>query len=305
MIEELSGDFLQKLRGFYFVAQTGSFSQAAAKMYRNQSTVSHQIKLLEEELGINLFIRTGQGVQLSKHGEALLPHVIELFDKISNIMETFSSSANKIERIVNIQAHPLPLTKFIKNALPSLKEEFPDIIFNFMQEQARPKMLDALDNNLSDFCIAGLDNLSKNYLKIPLYEMKFHIIAHKDFDLPKKLTLENIASLPHISLGEFSNITKDISNVFEKKNLQLNILHTVNLWQILYNMVESGSGVAIVSEVITNSSLTENLQQISLEHLFKGREIGLIYKPSPQLNQQAQDVFEFIVKNKNLLKQEI
>ena len=57
MIEELNGDFLQWLRGFYYVAQTGSIRRAAQMMNRNPSTISYQLRSLEEELNTVLFDR--------------------------------------------------------------------------------------------------------------------------------------------------------------------------------------------------------------------------------------------------------
>ena len=57
MIEELNGDFLQWLRGFYYVSQTGSIRRAAQMMNRNPSTISYQIRSLEEELNTVLFDR--------------------------------------------------------------------------------------------------------------------------------------------------------------------------------------------------------------------------------------------------------
>ncbi|MBW1913143.1 MAG: LysR family transcriptional regulator, partial [Deltaproteobacteria bacterium] len=51
MIEEMGGDFLQWLRGFYYVAKRGSMTLAALEMGRNQPTISHQIKCLENEFG--------------------------------------------------------------------------------------------------------------------------------------------------------------------------------------------------------------------------------------------------------------
>ena len=60
MIDELNGDFLQRLRGFFYVAKTGSFSAASREMRRNQSTISYQVRQLEESLNADLFLRTGR-----------------------------------------------------------------------------------------------------------------------------------------------------------------------------------------------------------------------------------------------------
>lgn len=57
VIEELSGDFFQQLRGFYYTAQTGSMRKAAQLMNRNPSTISWQIRQLEQALGTVLFDR--------------------------------------------------------------------------------------------------------------------------------------------------------------------------------------------------------------------------------------------------------
>lgn len=71
MIEELNGDFLQWLRGFYYVAQTGSIRRAAQMMNRNPSTISYQIRSLEEELNTVLFDRYKKSLLITPEGKKL------------------------------------------------------------------------------------------------------------------------------------------------------------------------------------------------------------------------------------------
>ena len=61
---------LNALRTFEAAARHGSFKAAAAELCVSQSAVSHQIKLLEAELGIRLFVRKPQGIELSRQGRA-------------------------------------------------------------------------------------------------------------------------------------------------------------------------------------------------------------------------------------------
>lgn len=82
MIEQIGGDFLQWLRGFYFVAKRGSVTQAALEMGRNQPTISHQIKCLETEFGVSLFDRSSGKMQLTPEGKALLEKSISLFETV-------------------------------------------------------------------------------------------------------------------------------------------------------------------------------------------------------------------------------
>lgn len=71
---------LVQVRALVFAAQYQSFSKAAAELQLSQPTLSRLIKELEEALGVELFLRSASGVQLSKDGEAILPKAMQLLD---------------------------------------------------------------------------------------------------------------------------------------------------------------------------------------------------------------------------------
>ena len=71
MIEEIEGDLLQWLRGFYAVAEQGSVTQATDLMGREQPTITRHIKCLEKQLGVMLFDRSTGTMKLTAEGKAL------------------------------------------------------------------------------------------------------------------------------------------------------------------------------------------------------------------------------------------
>lgn len=75
------------LRAFESAARTSSFSKAAEELCVTHSAVSHQIKGLEERLGLDLFARSNRGVSLTEAGETLLPVLVEAFDRIADTLE--------------------------------------------------------------------------------------------------------------------------------------------------------------------------------------------------------------------------
>jgi molybdenum-dependent DNA-binding transcriptional regulator ModE len=85
MIDQIGGDFLQWLRGFYYVAKRGSVTQAGMEMGRNQPTISHQIKCLEKEFGVALFERSSGKMELTPEGKALLEKTISLFETVKEM----------------------------------------------------------------------------------------------------------------------------------------------------------------------------------------------------------------------------
>ena len=103
-IEEFSGDFMQWLRGFYHVAQTGSVSAAARKINRNQPTVSQQIKNLEQEFGAWLFDRSKGRMELTEFGRFLLDKTITIFDTINEIQDGVKMAVADLSGRVTVAA---------------------------------------------------------------------------------------------------------------------------------------------------------------------------------------------------------
>lgn len=82
MIEELNGDFIQWLRGFYYIAETGSIRRAAQLMNRSASTLSYQLRELEENLNTVLFDRYRKGMLITPEGRKLLDWTISTFETL-------------------------------------------------------------------------------------------------------------------------------------------------------------------------------------------------------------------------------
>ena len=77
MLETLS---TEQLRTFATIADTGSYTQAAEKLYRSQPALSVQIKRLEEQLGAQLFDRSGRTSTLTEAGRVLLTYATRILD---------------------------------------------------------------------------------------------------------------------------------------------------------------------------------------------------------------------------------
>jgi DNA-binding transcriptional LysR family regulator len=82
---------IQKIETFLAAAENLSLSEAAKQLHLSQPTVSHQIKVLEQELNVTLFIRSNTGLQLTEAGRLLLPWARRLLHDTSNLREMMSS----------------------------------------------------------------------------------------------------------------------------------------------------------------------------------------------------------------------
>ena len=82
---------LQKIETFLCTAEKLNITEAAKQLHLSQPTVSHQIKLLEQELGATLFIRSSTGLQLTEAGQLLVPWARRLLHDTDNLQAMMSS----------------------------------------------------------------------------------------------------------------------------------------------------------------------------------------------------------------------
>ena len=85
---------IRKIETFLCVAQTSSLSEAAKQIHLSQPAVSHQIKMLEEELAVELFIRSNTGLKLTEAGHLLLPYARRLMRDTNDLREMMASLKN-------------------------------------------------------------------------------------------------------------------------------------------------------------------------------------------------------------------
>ena len=95
---------LQQLRYLIAIAETGSMSAAAKRMYASQSNLSIAVKELEREFGIEIFTRTNRGVALTNEGNELLAYARQIVEQ-ANMLEAHYASKSAALRVLRSCVH--------------------------------------------------------------------------------------------------------------------------------------------------------------------------------------------------------
>ncbi len=111
----------RRLLYFYHVAKTGRFTAAEATLNIAQSALSRQLRQLEEDLGVQLFNRTGHGVRLTHYGQILLKHAELILQNMASTIEDLDDARHQPQVNVGIAAPPSFMATYM-----------PDIILGFM-----------------------------------------------------------------------------------------------------------------------------------------------------------------------------
>ena len=116
---------LNALRVFESAARHRSFVAAGKELFVTSSAVSHQVKTLEEYLGLSLFDRSRRAVTLTPEGEQYLSSVRHAFDEIE--MATQRLTANQESNVVKISVAPNFLTRWLMPRMARFQALYPDI----------------------------------------------------------------------------------------------------------------------------------------------------------------------------------
>ena len=116
---------LNALRVFEAAARHLSFKEAAAELNITQAAVSHQIKALEEYLGVELFRRAGRGVKLTEAARAALPRLREGFDSLATAVETIRERGEEAELVIT--APPVFTARWLMPRLADFQKREPRV----------------------------------------------------------------------------------------------------------------------------------------------------------------------------------
>lgn len=141
-----------RIRYFLEVAQTGSFSKAAAHCNVSQPSLSQQILKLEAQVGEPLFKRLRQGAILTEFGEAFLPHARTIEQSMRNASEFASSYRQSIRGTIRMGAIPTVAPYLLPAILDCTSKRYRDIRFE-LHEETTAQLIQKLQSGVIDFAL--------------------------------------------------------------------------------------------------------------------------------------------------------
>ncbi|MGD9033571.1 MAG: LysR family transcriptional regulator [Desulfobacteraceae bacterium] len=288
MIEEMGGDFLQWLRGFYFVAKTGSVTHAALEMRRNQPTVSHQIKCLENEFGVTLFNRASGKMELTPEGKVFLEKVISLFEIVKEMKNEIAGINLEHEgRIVVAATHAI-IHFFLPRFIVDFRSTHPNVKFE-IEGGGLEMILEKVESAEADFGIANLPKVPEALNYDDLFETRPKLIASKKspFSPGKRLTLKQISKAPFLTFPHSSTLRPFIERRFKENDLTLNVVLALNNYNAVKKFVALGLGVSILDDYALTEEDKGKLDIFSLDRFFEKRVYGIITRKKKYLSPAA------------------
>ena len=274
---------LQQLRFLSAVVRNNlNVSAAANELYTSQPGVSHQIKLLEEELDIEIFERSGKKLTgISAAGYAVLEHVDELLTNVKNIKQAAEEYSKFNRGTLSIATTHTQAKYVLPRVIKQFKQMYPNIDLQIHQGNPR-EMCKLAASNQVDFVIATESIPDFDELQtIPCFKWNRYVTVPHQHSLAKKkeITLADIAAFPILTYFMGICNQSQMSEVFKEANLSPNVIFEATDSDILKTYVSLDFGVGILAEMACNKETHDQFSLISCAHLFPSsvNKIGFIH----------------------------
>jgi DNA-binding transcriptional LysR family regulator len=298
-----------RLETFLNAAEYLSFSEAARHMHLSQPTVSHHIKMLEKELAVDLFIRSGSGLKLTEGGRLLLPWARKVLQDAIELKEMMAALQDGIAGNLRIACS----TTAGKYVLPQLAARFsrryPGVRVTIMR-----CMTDLVITNLLDYD-ANLGVVSSEARKDNIEMQEFFrdsitLIVPQDhpFALKREIKPGDLIGEPIIMREPTSGTRRAVLSELAKHDISiddLNIFMQLGNAEAIVRTVAAGYGISFVSESAIDCPLKAGyIAAVTVEDLNLKRKIYMLRKrlDKPCRPQEAFWSFVHDPSNQDLLK---
>jgi LysR family transcriptional activator of glutamate synthase operon len=283
---------------FLAIVKQQNFTHAADNMFISQSSLSKQIKAIENELGVTLFSRDTHRIELTEAGKIFLPFAIKFLKNYSDMVYNLSFFSNNQKSIFTIRVGMIPILCYsgLINQLINLELNNPNMHLDFV-EREQSELLKMLDRNQIDFAIARIDYLSPDdYNFLPLVSEDLGILCSVKCPWASKRIL-NLRDLEHESFvlpNSTSGLYKRCIDAFRNAGFTPKVNYVSSRHEVLLAMVNNSLNLTLLPKNLLSLEYSPKIKYIPLqEHLTS--TIALVRNKETESNQKI-NAFQAMIK---------
>lgn len=248
----------RQLRAFAMLAETGSFTAAAERLYLTQSAVSHSIKALETQLQCALVERLGKKISLTPSGETLLAHARSILRSIDLAQRDVAAVCRPGYGRIRVGAAQTVCQYILPAVVREFRECFPQCEVS-IQSGDTDELLDLLENGQVDVSLGLRVSKYDQFSYRPLFQdhMAYVHSPQHPWATRGKLLLEDLAREQFIVYSRRSLTTRMVGEHFQRSGLRLPLMIELGNMEAIKEFARIGVGVGIIAPWIARKELTE------------------------------------------------
>lgn len=295
---------LWQLRTLRVVAETLNFTKASEKLHLTQSAVSHQIKALEEDLRVPLFIRGKRGVLLTDAGKVALKYAVRILDEAEEMRERLAGREIALAGRVRVAAATQALVFLFAPLFEDFMDAHESVELLFRTTVSTEQTVEDILNGVADVGFASLAVYSPNLQVVELFDDELVLVVGKKHHLTKQaeVSINKIKQEKWILFERGASIRRATDNFFKKVKIEPETALESNDTYFIKIMIEHGLGISLMpSWAVREEIKNGKLAQVKIKNHELRRSVAMVSMKGQQ-SAPIRAFIAFILEHKEQLQ---
>ncbi len=272
---------LQQIKYIFEVARNQlNVSATAESLFTSQPGISKQIRLLEDELGVEVFVRSGKHLtNITPAGREILPVAEHILKQVRKIQDIAASHVNHKEGRLNLSTTHTFSRYFLPEVVSAYRRKYAKVALHILQSSGRRTNAE-LDEGKLDFALVhdGEEGFVDK-VHLPCFFWRKCLIVPKNHVLARKenINFDILAQYPLLTHTSLGGVKNPIQAKFQEFGFAPEIVFSATDCEVIKTYVRMGLGVGIIANMAFEPNNDSDLECISLDHLFAPSLVNVVF----------------------------
>ena len=289
---------LHQLRYLAAVAQSGlNITAAAQKLHTSQPGVSKPIKLLEDELGFQIFTREGRNLtRITPAGQQVIDRALKILQETQAIRDLATELRDEGRGSLSIGTTHTQARYVLPDMVRDFRTRYPHVRLNLHQGTSEQIAEMAAQDRIDCAIATGSEHLFEDMTLLPCYRWHRVMVVPRDHPLAtvQRPTLKQLGAYPIVTYTFSFAGPSSLQQAFAKAGLTADVAITARDADVIKTYVRLGLGVGIVAEMAIDPREDGDLVAIDASHLFSGHVTWIGFRRGVLLRRYMYDFIQLL-----------
>ncbi|MCE2595294.1 HTH-type transcriptional regulator CysB [Motilimonas cestriensis] len=287
---------LQQLRYIVEVLNHSlNVSATAESLYTSQPGISKQVRMLEDELGVQIFERSGKHLtQVTPAGKDIIRIASEILGKVESIKSVASQHTHPDEGTLNISTTHTQARYALPDVIKGFIKRYPKVSLH-MHQGTPSQISEAVAKGTADFAIATEAlHLYHDLVMLPCYHWNRSVVVPRNHPLAdkKRITVEDVAQYSLVTYVFGFTGRSELDAAFNAAGLEPKIVFTATDADVIKTYVRLGIGVGVIATMAIDKHQDNDLVALDASHLFDSSTTSIGFRKGTFLRGYMYDFME-------------
>ncbi|MDT0681447.1 LysR family transcriptional regulator [Roseicyclus sp. F158] len=284
------------IEAFLAIADHGSFQRAAKFLGLSQAALSHRLRKIETDLGVQLLVRSSHAISLTAAGEALLPKAGALLSQLQAVYDSVRVRQAEPTGKVAFACLPTLASALLPQVLSEIAEENPYLEIDVIEIPFR-EIGEKVRTGRCDFAISLISAASSDLITRPLGEEPYCAFMRNDNRLAerKSVTLEDLVEWPMVRLAPHKRSRQIIDKALEEKSSRIQWPYEVQSSALATRIVSRSTAISVLP-MSAIALAPQDVVSVPIDDTRIARDLAVITRRDSTLSPAAEYVLGKVEK---------